>query len=180
MVWELDVFGRIRRNTEAATAIFLATEQAQRGVLITLVADVAQSYFTLRELDLELEIARRTVQINDETVRFYQTRLEGGVSNRLELDTAISNRSRTASTIPELERQIAIQENQINLLLGRNPGPIPRGTALTEQYYPPNIPAGLPSALLERRPDIKAAEDCWFRPTRMLAPLRRFSSPIFP
>lgn len=159
LAWELDVFGRIRRETESATAIFLATEQAQRGVLITLVADVAQSYFTLRELDLELEIARRTVLLNDETVRFYQTRLTGGASNRLELDTAISNRSRTASTIPELERQIAIQENQINLLLGRNPGPIPRGTALTEQYSPPNIPAGLPSALLERRPDIKAAED---------------------
>ena len=159
LAWELDVFGRIRRDAEAATAIFLATEQAQRGVLITLVADVAQSYFTLRELDLELEIARRTVQLNDETVQFYQTRLTGGASNRLELDTAVSNRSRTASTIPELERQIAIQENQINLLLGRNPGPIPRGTALTEQYYPPSIPAGLPSALLERRPDIKAAED---------------------
>jgi len=159
LAWELDVFGRIRREAEAATAIFLATEQAQRGVLITLVADVAQSYFTLRELDLELEIARRTVQVNDETVGFYQTRLTGGVSNRLEVDTAISNRSRTASTIPELERQIAIQENQINLLLGRNPGPIPRGTALTEQYSPPGIPAGLPSALLERRPDIKTAED---------------------
>jgi multidrug efflux system outer membrane protein len=159
LAWELDVFGRIRRETEAATAIFFSTEQAQRGVLITLVADVAQSYFTLRELDLELEIARRTVQLNDETVRFYQTRLGGGVSNRLELDTAIANRSRTGSTIPELERQIAIQENQINLLLGRNPGPIPRGTALTEQYYPPSIPAGLPSALLERRPDIRAAED---------------------
>src|SRR5262245_41560149 len=159
LAWELDVFGRIRREVESTTAIFLATEQGQRGVLITLVADVAQSYFTLRELDLELEIARRTVQLNDETVRFYQTRLTGGVSNRLELDTAISNRSRTASTIPELERQIAIQENQINLLLGRNPGPIPRGTVLTEQYSPPNIPAGLPSALLERRPDIKAAED---------------------
>ena len=128
LAWELDVFGRIRRDSEAATAIFLATEQAQRGVLITLVADVAVSYFTLRELDLELEIARRTVQLNDETVKFYQTRLTGGASNRLELDTAISNRSRTASTIPELERQIAIQENQINLLLGRNPGPIPRGT----------------------------------------------------
>ena len=159
LVWELDVFGRIRRETESATAIFLSTEQAQRAVLITLVADVAQSYFTLRELDLELEIAQRTVQLNDETVRFYQTRLAGGVSNRLELDTAVSNRSRTASTIPELERQITIQENQINLLLGRNPGPIPRGTALTEQYSPPNIPPGLPSALLERRPDIKAAED---------------------
>jgi outer membrane protein, multidrug efflux system len=159
LAWELDVFGRIRRDAEAATAVFLATEQAQRGVLITLVADVAVSYFSLRELDLELEIARRTVQLNDETVRFYQTRLTGGASNRLELDSAISNRSRTGSTIPELERQIAIQENQINLLLGRNPGPIPRGTALTEQYSPPSIPAGLPSALLERRPDIKAAED---------------------
>jgi outer membrane protein, multidrug efflux system len=159
LAWELDVFGRIRREAESATGIFLATEQAQRGVLITLVGDVAQSYFTLRELDLELEIARRTVQVNDETVQFYQTRLAGGVSNRLELDTAISNRSRTASTIPELERQIAIQENQINLLLGRNPGPIPRGTVLTEQYSPPSIPAGLPSALLERRPDIKAAEE---------------------
>jgi outer membrane protein, multidrug efflux system len=159
LAWELDIFGRIRRETEAATGVFLATEQAQRGVLITLVADVAVSYFTLRELDLELEIARRTVQLNDETVRFYQTRLTGGASNRLELDSAISNRSRTGSTIPDLERQIAIQENQINLLLGRNPGPIPRGTALTEQYSPPSIPAGLPSALLERRPDIKTAEE---------------------
>jgi len=159
LAWELDVFGKIRREAEAATAVFLATEQAQRGVLITLVADVAQSYFILREFDLELEIARRTVQLNDETVRFYQTRLTGGASNRLELDSAVSNRSRTGSTIPDLERQIAIQENQINLLLGRNPGPIPRGTALTEQYSPPSIPAGLPSALLERRPDIKTAED---------------------
>ena len=127
LAWELDVFGRIRREAEAATGIFLATEQAQRGVYITLVADVAQSYFTLRELDLELEIARRTVKVNDETVEYYRNRLTGGVSNRLEVDTAVSNRSRTAATIPDLERQIAIQENQINLLLGRNPGPIPRG-----------------------------------------------------
>ena len=159
LAWELDVFGRIRREAEAATGLFLATEQAQRGVYITLVADVAQSYFTLRELDLELEIGRRTVKVNDETVAYYQNRLTGGVSNRLEVDQAIANRSRTAATIPDLERQIAIQENQINLLLGRNPGPIPRGTVLTEQYYPPNIPAGLPSALLERRPDVKGAED---------------------
>jgi multidrug efflux system outer membrane protein len=159
LAWELDVFGRIRRETEAATAVFFATEQAQRAVLITLVADVAQSYFILRELDLELEISRRTLRVNDDTVEFYSRRLGGGVSNRLEVDQAIANRSRTAATIPELERQIAIQENQINLLLGRNPGPIPRGTVLTEQYYPPSIPAGLPSALLERRPDVKGAED---------------------
>ena len=159
LAWEIDVFGRIQRETEAATAVYFATEQARRGVLITLVADVAQSYFNLRELDLELEIARRTLRLNDETVDFYRRRLDGGVSNRLEFDQSIANRSRTASTIPDLERQIAIQENQINLLLGRNPGPIPRGAVLTDQYYPPNIPAGLPAALLERRPDIKAAED---------------------
>ena len=158
LAWELDVFGRIRREAEAATAVFLATEQAQRGVFITLVADVAQSYFVLRELDLELEVSRRTLKLNDETVEFYRTRLTGGVSNRLELDQAVANRSRTAQVIPELERQIAVQENLINFLLGRNPGSIPRGAALTDQYSPPTIPAGLPSALLERRPDVQGAE----------------------
>jgi multidrug efflux system outer membrane protein len=132
MAWELDVFGRIRREAEAATGVFLATEQAQRGVLISLVADVAQSYFTLRELDLELEISRRTLTINDETVEFYRRRVSGGVSNQLELDQSVANRARTASTIPELERQIVIQEDLINYLLGRNPGPIPRGAALTD------------------------------------------------
>ena len=162
MAWELDVFGRIRREAEAATGVFLATEQARRGVLIALIADVAQSYFILRELDLELEISRRTVGVNDETVEFYRRRVSGGVSNQLELDQAFANRSRTAATIPELERQIATQENLINFLVGRNPGAIPRGTALTDQYLPPSIPAGLPSALLERRPDVKAAEDLLF------------------
>src|SRR5262245_15533477 len=106
MAWELDVFGRIRREAEAATGVFYATEQAQRGVLITLVADVAQSYFILRELDLELEIGQRTLRINDETIEFYRRRLLGGVSNQLELDQAVANRSRTAATIPEIERQI--------------------------------------------------------------------------
>ena len=159
MAWEFDVFGRIRREAESATGVFLATEQAQRGVYITLIADVAQSYFILRELDLELEIGRRTVKINDDTVEFYRRRLFGGVSNQLEVDQAVANRARTASTIPEVERQIVAQENLINFLLGRNPGPIPRGTALTDQYYPPSIPAGIPAALLERRPDVKGAED---------------------
>ena len=157
-VWEFDVFGRIRRQTEAASATYVATEMDRRGVYITLVADVAQAYFNLREFDLELEIARRTLKINDDTIQFYQRRLGGGVSNQLEVDQAIANRSRTASTIPELERQIATQENFINYLLARNPGPIARGTTLTDQYYPPAIPAGLPSALLERRPDVQSAE----------------------
>ncbi len=158
MAWELDVFGGIRRETEAATATYAATDMARRGVYIALVADVAQNYFTLRELDLELEIARRTLGVNDETVDFYRTRVDGGVSNQLELDQAIANRARTAQTIPELERQIVQQENLINYLLARNPGPIDRGAVLTDQYYPPSIPAGLPAALLERRPDVLGAE----------------------
>jgi len=158
LAWEFDVFGRIRRQAEAASATYVATEMDRRGVYITLVADVAQAYFNLREFDLELDIARRTLKSNDETVDFYRRRLTGGVSNQLELDQAVANRSRTASTIPELERQIVTQENLINYLLGRNPGPIPRGTALTDQYYPPSVPAGLPSALLERRPDVQSAE----------------------
>lgn len=158
MVWEIDVFGRIRRETEAASAAYVATEMDRRGVYIALVADVAQSYFTLRELDLELEISRRTLKLNDETIQFYQKRLEGGVSNRLELDQAVANRSRTSAVIPDLERRIATQENLINFLLARNPGPILRGTALTEQYYPPTIPVGLPAELLERRPDVQSAE----------------------
>ena len=158
MTWEFDVFGRIRRETEAAGARYVASEMDRRAVYITLVADVAQSYFNLRELDLELEIARRTLQLNNETIQFYQRRLAGGVSNRLELDQSVANRSRTAAVIPDLERRIAIQENLINFLLARNPGPVPRGTVLVDQYHPPAIPAGLPSALLERRPDVQSAE----------------------
>jgi multidrug efflux system outer membrane protein len=158
MAWEIDVFGRVRRQTEAATAVYFANEMDRRGVYIALVGDVAQSYFILRELDLELEIARRTLGLNDETVSFYQKRVDGGVSNRLELNNALANRSRTAAVIPELERQILIQENLINFLLGRNPGTIPRGAALTDQYHPPAIPTGFPAALLERRPDVQTAE----------------------
>jgi outer membrane protein, multidrug efflux system len=158
LAWELDLFGRIRRETEAATATYVATDMARRGIFISLVADVASNYFSLRELDLELDIARQTLKLNDETVEFYRTRVEGGVSNELELDQAIANRARTAQSVPEIERQIVQQENLINFLLARNPGPIPRGMALTQQYYPPAIPAGLPAALLERRPDVLSAE----------------------
>lgn len=158
MVWEVDVFGRIRRETEAASAVYFASEMDRRGVYIALVADVAQLYFDLRGSDLELEIARRTLKLNDDTVQFYRRRYETGVSNRLEVEQAVANRARTASVIPLLERRIAQQENLINFLLARNPGAIPRGTVLTDQYYPPAIPTGLPSALLERRPDVQSAE----------------------
>jgi multidrug efflux system outer membrane protein len=157
--WEIDLFGRIRREKEAAFAAYLATEEGRRAALITLVADVASTYLFLRELDLELEVARRTVATNEETVRFYETRLKGGVSNRLEVDTATANRARTATIVPQLEQQIAVAENALCLLLGRPPGPIQRGEALTDQHVPPGVPAGLPAALLERRPDVLAAEE---------------------
>ena len=156
--WEIDLFGRLRREKEAAFAEFLATDQGRRGVLITLVADVASTYFQVRELDLELEIARRTLQLNDETVDFYDRRLHGGVSNRLELDQAQANRALTASTIPDIEQQLATTENALSVLLGRVPGPIERGTALTDQWRSPQVPAGMPAALLERRPDVVQAE----------------------
>ena len=156
--WEIDLFGRLRRQNESAMAVFLATEEARQGVVLTLVGDVARAYFALRALDLQLEIARRTLELNDGTVTFYRDRLEGGISNKLEVNQAIATRARTAAAIPELERQIAVQENFLSFLVGRNPGPIVRGTALTDQYLPPAVPAGLPSALLDRRPDVRQAE----------------------
>lgn len=158
VAWELDLFGRIRRQSEAAFARYLATEQGQRAVLISLVGDVASNYLLLRQLDMELEIARQTVTGNQETVRFYQNRLKGGLSNRLELDTAVANLARTSTLIPQFERQIAFVENGLSLLLGRPPGPIQRGEPLTSGRVPESIQLGLPAALLERRPDVQAAE----------------------
>jgi multidrug efflux system outer membrane protein len=156
--WEIDLFGRIRREKEAAFAAYLATEEGRRAALITLVADVASTYLFLRELDLQLDVARRTVQTNEETVRFYEKRLQGGVSNRLEVDRAVANRARTAVVIPQLEQQIAVSENALCLLLGRPPGPIERGGALSGEHVAPEVPVGLPASLLERRPDVLAAE----------------------
>jgi multidrug efflux system outer membrane protein len=156
--WELDLFGRIRREHEAALALVLATEQGRRGVLVTLIGDVATNYFLLRELDLQLAIARRTLQLNDETVQYFQNRLNGGVSSRLELDRIRANRSLTAAAIPEVEQQIAVVEHAISLLLGRPPGSIDRGAFGAGEPIPPPIPPGLPASLLERRPDVLQAE----------------------
>jgi len=157
--WEVDLFGRIRREREAALAQVLATDEGRRGIVVTLVADVAAGYFQLLELDYELEIARSTLKLNDETVTFYTDRLDGGVSNRLEVNQAVANRALTAAAIPELERAIAVTENALCLLLGRPPGPVERGAALVDQKgYAPSVPAGLPASLLERRPDVVGAE----------------------
>ena len=156
--WEIDLFGRLRRGQEVAVALALATEQGRRGVLVTLVGDVASNYFLLRELDLQLEIARQTLRLNDETVAYFQNRLTGGVSNRLELDRIRALRSQTAAAIPEIERQIGEVENLISLLLGRPPGPIARQSLTNTEELPPAIPPGLPASLLERRPDVVGAE----------------------
>jgi len=156
--WELDLFGRLRRNDEAALARWLASEQGRRSVIVTLVADISTAYFTLRQYDLELEIAKRTLVSNVALVAYYRDRLQGGVSNRLEVDQAEANRAFTASRIPDFERRITVQENRLNLLLGRGPAPIERGLLLTEQFVPPALPTGLPLQLLERRPDVMQAE----------------------
>jgi multidrug efflux system outer membrane protein len=158
MSWELDLFGRIRRDSEAAFARYLASEEGRRAVLITVVSDVATAYFQLRELDLQREVALRTLVLNDQTVEYYRTRLAGGVSNRLELDSAVANRSLTAASVPDIERQVAILENAISVLAGRPPGAVGRGRTLEEQTLPPAIPVGVPATLLERRPDVVEAE----------------------
>jgi len=156
--WELDLFGRLKRGHEAAFAQYLASEEGRKAVIVALVSDIASTYFFLAELDLQLDIARRTLKINDDTIAYYTNRLAGGVSNRLEVDQAKANRAITAATIPDIERQIVFAENALSVLLGRPPGAIARGRSLLEQKTPPVIPAGLPAQLLERRPDVLQAE----------------------
>jgi multidrug efflux system outer membrane protein len=155
--WELDVFGRIRRATDAAVADTIAAEEVRRGVILTLVSSVATSYIGLRSLDEQLAIARRVLDTRRETVRLFELQFEKGVISRLELAQIRSELERTAATIPALERDIAVLENALSVLLGRPPGPVMRGADLAD-LTPPVVPAGLPSELLLRRPDLRAAE----------------------
>ncbi len=156
--WEVDFWGRIRRANEAARAELLATEEAHRAVYQSLVTGVAQAYFDLREFDLELEIARRTLESRRESLRLVTLREEMGVASIMEVRQAESLVSSAATRVPVIEQNIEQKENEINFLLARNPGPVPRGKSLTEQKAVPSVPAGLPSSLLERRPDIRFAE----------------------
>jgi len=158
VAWQADVWGRLRRLNEAARGQYLATEQARRGVMLSLVSEVAEDYFQLLDLELQLDIAKRTTESFTQTLSLFTQRLEGGVSSALDTSRAEAALATSASSIPELERQIAIQENAISVLLGDNPNPIPHTATLLEQIVPPQIPAGLPSQLLERRPDILQAE----------------------
>jgi multidrug efflux system outer membrane protein len=156
--WEIDLWGRIRRLSESALAQFLATDEARRGVLLSVVSEVAEAYFELRMLDARLEINKRTTEAFQGTYDLFSRQFGGGIASRLEVARAEAALNTAAATVPNVERQIVAQENLLCFLLGRNPGPIARGASLTEQKVPPQVPAGLPSALLERRPDVRQAE----------------------
>ena len=156
--WELDFWGKYRRATEAARANLLATEWARQEVASTLVANVAAAYFQLRALDLQLEISKRTLDSRQESLRLTRLLANGGSTSLLDVRQAEQLVFTASAEIPALEQQIEQQENFLSIMLGRNPGSIARGQTLTEQHHPPEVPAGLPSSLLERRPDIRQAE----------------------
>lgn len=156
--WEIDLWGRIRRLNERALAELLATEEARYGVQASLVSDVATAYFELLELDLQLEIARRTAKSFGDSYKLFSQRLAGGAASKLETSRAEASEASVTARVPDIERQIVLKENQICVLLGRVPGPIERSGGLLDRRLPPEIPAGIPSELLERRPDIRQAE----------------------
>jgi len=155
--WQLDLFGRVRRLTEAAQAQVYASEQGQRGVVLTIVASVATSYIVMRALDRQLEIAQATAANFGETARIFELRFKRGIVSQTEVSQIDSQYQQAQAAIPAIGQQIAAQENLISILLGRNPGPIPRGKTI-DQLTAPLIPADLPSTLLLRRPDILQAE----------------------
>lgn len=156
--WNIDFWGKYRRLTEEARASLLANEWARRAVINSLVASVAADYFQLRALDLDLDISKRTLASRQESLKLTETLANGGSAALTDVRQAQQLVETAAEEIPDLERLIQQQENAISLLLGRNPGPVTRGRALTEEPLPPSIPAGVPSALIERRPDIREAE----------------------
>jgi multidrug efflux system outer membrane protein len=156
--WELDFFGRIRRATEAQNALFLGTQEARRAAVLALVADVARAYFELRDLDLRLEIAKRTIESRREYLQLAKDRFEGGITAEIDFRQAEAELRRVEVVLFDIERGIALKENELSVLLGRNPGPIARGRTLQEQKRPAAVPAGLPSTLLDRRPDLREAE----------------------
>jgi len=156
--FQLDFFGKLRRATEAARAELLATQDARQTVILTLVSDVASDYFALLELDLQLQITRETVKTQEDSVKLTTLRVEHGVATKLDVLQAQQTLDTANAQIPDLERQIAQEENAISILLGNYPQSVSRGRPLVGQTLPPDVPPGLPSALLERRPDIREAE----------------------
>jgi len=158
LAWQLDFWGQYRRATEAARANLLATEWGQKAVVWSLVSNVVSAYFQLLELDAEMSISKSTLASRQESLRLVEIRQKGGTTSMMDVRQSEQLVYSAAATIPDLERRIEQQENFISILLGRNPGPIKRGASLTEQPLLPDVPAGLPSSLIERRPDIQSAE----------------------
>jgi len=156
--FQLDLFGRLRRATEASRAELLATQDAQQTVILTLVSDVASDYFTLLQLDLELQITRDTVKTQQDSVKLTRLRLDHGVATKLDVLQAQQVLDTANAQIPDLERQIGQEEDAISILLGHYPESVRRGRPLAEQPLPPDVPPGMPSSLLERRPDIRQVE----------------------
>src|SRR5689334_2334477 len=159
LTYEIDIWGRLRKATSAARSDLLATEEARLAVITTLVSDVATAYFSLRELDFELDISRRTLTSRQESLRLISLRQQRGVATLLDVRQAEELVYNATEVIPALEQSIVQTENLLSFLTGKNPSAIARGLSLTEQPMPPSVPAGLPSDLLERRPDIRAAEN---------------------
>ncbi len=157
--WELDFWGRFRRATEAARANLVATEWGRREIITELISNLAAGYFQLRALDLQLEISRRTLATRQDSLRLTKLLEQGGSTSLLDVRQAEQLVYTAGSQVPSLEQQIEQQENFISILLGGYPGPVPRGKPLTEQPHPPTVPAGLPSSLIERRPDVRQAEE---------------------
>jgi multidrug efflux system outer membrane protein len=156
--WEIDLWGKIRRATEAARADLLSTEEARRSVILTLVTAVANSYVNLRDLDKQLEVTKQTAQSYKETYDLFSLRFKYGIVSEIEVKQALAQYEQAMANIPFLQKGIAQQENALSVLLGRNPGPISRGKTIDE-LTPPAVPAGLPSDLLLNRPDIRQAEE---------------------
>jgi multidrug efflux system outer membrane protein len=156
--FQLDLFGKLRRATEASRAELLATEDAKQTVILTLVSDIAADYYTLLQLDLQLQITRETVKTQTDSVRLTNFRLNNGVATKLDVLQAQQVLDTADAQVPDLERLIAQEENAISILIGEYPEGLRRGLPLVEQSLPPEVPPGLPSALMERRPDIREAE----------------------
>lgn len=156
--WEIDIWGRIRRANEAALADLMAREENRRAVILQLVSGVAEAYFDLLQFDMQLDISKRTLGSWEESVGIAQARLRRGISSKLDADQFEAERANAAARVAQFDRLIIQKENELSVLLGRNPFRIPRGQILTEQVLPPNVPPGLPSELLQRRPDIVQAE----------------------
>lgn len=156
--FQVDLFGRLRRATEAARAQLLATQDARNTVVLTLVSDVASDYFQLLDLDLQLRITQDTIKTQEESVKLTQLRLDHGVATRLDVLQAQQVLDSANAQVPDLQRQIGQEEDAISILLGHYPENVPRGRPLSEQPLPPEVPSGMPSTLLERRPDIRQVE----------------------